>query len=42
MIPDEMEITSPAILALSGRGYADFQVVGANFRFTAFSEVRNS
>jgi len=34
-----MSIPSPAVLALSGWGYADFHV-GVNFALTEFSEVR--
>jgi hypothetical protein len=38
IIPNDMGVLSPAILALSGWGCADFHG-GANFRFTGFSEV---
>jgi hypothetical protein len=38
MIPDDMGIPSPAVLALSGRGYADLHA-GVNFAYTEFSEV---
>jgi hypothetical protein len=39
MIPEDVVIPSPAVLGLSGWGYADLHA-GVNFRFTEFSEVR--
>jgi hypothetical protein len=41
IIPDDTGILRLEHLALSGWGYADFDV-GVNFRFTEFSEVRSS
>jgi hypothetical protein len=35
IIPGDMRIPSPAVLALSGWGYADFYA-SVNFRFTEF------
>jgi hypothetical protein len=39
-MPDDMSIPSPAVLALSGCGYADFHVVDVNFAIIEFYEVR--
>src|SRR5829696_7539417 len=38
-VPGRVNSRSPAVLALSGRGYAVFRSV-VNFRFTEFSEVQ--